>query len=166
MITHKKFAALRLKKFCNGDSLYGDEEDEHGDYLVESIRGIQFFRHAQVESGTLIICIDLLDHSTDAGPAILQQAGLPLTRRSSLSDAVELLGQPVRSKVDPDRGYDFFRSDTYGFVTPPVDGYDITCTWLHPGKVGRPDPLRVTELFLWAVRIERSDLSSFPSSDE
>jgi|SRR5688500_7578985 len=166
MITHSEFAALRLKEFCAGDPLYSDEEDEHGDFIMESIRGINFGRHARVESGTLIIYVDLLDHSTDAGPAILQRVGLPVTRRSTLVEVVEVLGAPVRSKIDPDRGYDFFRSDLYEFVTSSENGYDITCTWLHPGQVGRHEALRVKELSLWAVRIARSDLASFPWSDE
>jgi hypothetical protein len=84
MITHSEFAALRLKEFCAGDRLYIDEEDEHGDFIMESIRGIDFARHSRVESGTLIIYVDLLDYSTDAGPAILQRVGLSVTRRSTL----------------------------------------------------------------------------------
>jgi hypothetical protein len=166
MITHSEFAALRLKEFCAGDRLYIDEEDEHGDFIMESIRGIDFARHSRVESGTLIIYVDLLDHSTDAGPAILQRVGLSVTRRSTLPGVVELLGEPVRRKIDPDKGYDYFRSDRYEFVTLSENGYDVTCTWLHLGQVGRHEVLRVKELSLWAVRIARSDLASFPWSDD
>lgn len=165
MISHSEFSALRLSEFCSADPLYGDEADEHGDLLVESIRGIEFFSHARVKSGTLFIEIDLLDHSTDAGPAILSHIGLPLTRQSALSEVAALLGPPASTKLDPDRGYDYFRSDRYGFVVPDPNGYKIFCTWLHPGSVGRYPKLRVASLSLWAVRIERSDLSSFPWSD-
>src|SRR5262245_62089474 len=98
MIRHAEFGALRLKPFCKGDSLYADEDDEHGDLIVESIRGIEFSRHARAKSGTLLIYIDLLDHSTDVGPAILLHLGLPLTRRSALPEVIELLGTPVSTK--------------------------------------------------------------------
>jgi len=165
MISHREFAQLRLFNFCPSNPGYRDEKDEHGDLQVESLRGIEFYQHARVKSGTLFICIDLLDNLTDAGPIILSHIGLPLTCKSSLPDVTALLGGPVMSKVDPDLGYDYFRADYHQFNVPDPSGYKVTCTWLHPGKVGRYPALRVEELSLWAVRIERTDLASFPWSD-
>lgn len=162
MISHAAFSSPTLLEFCPEDSSYTYEEDEHGDLLVEEIRGIQFFRHSRVPSGTLFIEISLLDYSTDVGPAILDRIGIPLTRKSTLTEAIGLLGRPTFSKVDPERDYDSFRTDNYEFTVQPPSGYKVCCTWLHPGNVGRQPPLRVKELTLCHVRVERSDLASFP----
>jgi hypothetical protein len=166
MISHAEFSDLTLLEFCLSDPSYAYEEDEHGDLMVETIFGIEFFRHSRVASGTLMIRIDLLISSNDVGPAILSRLGIPLTRRSTFSDAVAFLGKPVKSKIDPDRGYDYFRTDHYNFRVQPPGGYDIFCSWLYPGTVGRIPPLRgLEELSLWSVGIDRSDLNSFPWSD-
>lgn len=162
MISHAAFSNLTLLEFCPEDSSYTYEEDEHGDLLVEEIRGIQFFRHSRVASGTLFIEIDLLTHAPELGPTILNHIGIPLTRKSTLSEVTKLLGEPTSVKIDPERDYDSLRLENYEFIFEAPDGYKVCCTWLHPGNVGRLPPLRVKELTLWAVRIERSNLASFP----
>ena len=130
--------------------------------MVEEIRGIQFFRHSRVPSGTLFIEISLLDYSTDVGPSILDRIGIPLARKSTLAEVIGLLGQPTFSKVDTERDYDSRRVEHYEFTVQPPNGYKVSCIWLHPGNVGRLPPLRVKELTLCDVRVERSDLASFP----
>lgn len=162
MIPYAKFSSLTLLEFCPKYPSYSYDADEHGDLMVEEIRGIQFFRHARVASGTLFIEIDLLDHSIDVGTAILDRIGIPLTRKSTLAEVIGLLGQPTSTQVDPERDYDSFRIARYEFTIPQPDGYKVSCSWLYPGNVGRQPPLRVQELTLWAVRVERSDLASFP----
>ena len=164
MITHSAFLALRLAEFCASDPLYTDDADEHGDLFIESIRGIDFRRHCEVESGTLIVDIDLINFSTDVGPAILSRIGLPVTRRSTVADVIGLLGEPASSEIDPDRGYDYLRVERYEFTVPDPDGYEVSCTWLHPGSVGRHQALRTAEMLLWGVQIRRSDLKKFPWS--
>src|SRR5205823_2736549 len=126
MISHAEFSALTLLEFCPSHPAYRYEDaEQNGDLMVEEIFGIKFFRHSRVASGTLMIRIGLLDNSADAGPAILSRLAIPLTRSSTLSDAVALLGQPVEAKISPDRGYDYFRDDRYTFVVADPNGYEI-----------------------------------------
>lgn len=168
MISHTKFSALKLADFCPGDPQYREWEDDGGELLVESIRGVDFARHALVESGVLDITIDLLDYGENpsAGVEVLKYIGFPVTRATAYPEVVALLGQPKSSRLDPDRGYDYFRTDFHVFAVPPPNGYEIWCSWLHPGSVGRHPPLRTKELCLWSVRIRRDDIKSFPWRDD
>ena len=126
------------------------------------------YRHAKVKSGTLGIYVDLLDYgnNSEAGLAILRHIGFPISRVTAFQDVVAILGEPSNSRLEPDRGYDYFRSDFHRFVVPSPDGYLICCSWLYPGSVGRENPFRISELSLWNVRIERDDFDSFPWSGE
>jgi len=168
VILHSKFSALRLLDFCKAAPDYREWEDDSEEVLTESIRGVDVYRHAKVKSGTLGVYVDLLDcgDSPEVGPSILKHVGFPVRRATTYSDVVAVLGQPKSSRLDPDRGYDNFRSDFYTFGIPAPDGYEVSCSWLYPGSVGRHQPLRVSELSLWNVRIQRDDFYSFPWSED
>src|ERR1051325_7066411 len=164
MIPHSKFSSLKLSDFCAGASDYREWEDDRQEVLTESVRGVDVFRHAQVESGTLGICVDLLDYGDNPGIglSILKNVGLPFTPATTYSEVVAIFGEPHTSRLDPDRGYDYFRSDFHTFIVPSPDGYEVWCSWLHPGSVGRHQPFRISELSLWSVRIQRDDFDTFP----
>jgi hypothetical protein len=168
MISHSQFSVLRLSDFCAADGDYREWEDDRQEVLTESIRGVGVYRHAQVDSGTLGVYVDLLDYgeNLETGLALLRQVGFPVTRTTGFPEVVALLGQPSSSRLDPDRGYDYPRSDFYKFVVPAPNGYLVCCSWLYPGSVGRHQPLRISELSLWNIRIERDDFDSYPWSED
>ncbi len=168
MIPHSKFSTLRLSALCPKADDYREWEDDGQEMLTESIRGVDVYRHAKVKSGTLGVYVDLLDcgDGPEVGLSILRNVGFPVSRATTYSDVLAVFGQPQSSRLDPDRGYDYFRSDFYTFVVPAPDGYEVCCSWLHPGSVGRHQPLRISELSLWNVRIQRDDFDSFPWSED
>src|SRR2546423_14752287 len=106
MIPHSKFSSLRLSTFCAAAADYREWEDDRQEVLTESVRGVDVYRHAQVESGTLGVCVDLLDYgdNPEIGLSVLRSVGLPLTRATIYSDVVAIFGEPRTSRLDPDRG--------------------------------------------------------------
>jgi hypothetical protein len=96
MISLKEFKKLRLRPFCLTDQLYSEEREEHGDYVVESVRGVWFFRPTQEDDDTCTISLDFRDNSTDCCDAILAALGLSLRREDTPEEVDQKLGaQPV-----------------------------------------------------------------------
>ncbi len=89
-----KFSALRLSDFCSTDADYREWEDDNQEVLTESNRGVDVYRHAKVESGTLGIYVDLLDcnDKPEAGLTILRHVGFPVSRLTAFQDVVAILG--------------------------------------------------------------------------
>ncbi|WP_069963057.1 hypothetical protein [Lacunisphaera limnophila] len=103
MISIPQLAELRLRQFCPEDALYSEEPEEHGEFLVESIRGIWFLRPVSDPQATCTASIDFDDVSTDCGHAILSALSLTITKRDGPDDVTRKLGvapeyiQEVRS---------------------------------------------------------------------
>jgi hypothetical protein len=167
MIARDQFSRLRLREFCPGDTLYADEADEHGDFFCESIRGIDFARPVPCPDDTFIIDIDLLDHSTDAGPAILARLGIPLSRKSTIDDITAMLGQAAESRSHKSDAPSHLQTESYDFCVGGDSGYNITCTFLEPGARDVLPCYQVSTRSLWQVRVARSDLHSlFPEEPQ
>lgn len=163
MIAHDQFSRLRLREFCPGDDLYTDEADEHGEFVCESIRGIQFARPVPCPDDTFIIDIDLLDHSTDAGPAILARLGIPLSRSSTTDEVTKMLGKPTEIRPHKSDAPSYLQTDSYEFGVGGDSGYIISCTFLEPGARDVLPCYQVSARSLWQVRVARADLHSlFP----
>jgi hypothetical protein len=92
MIPLSEFQKLRLRPFCAADHLYCEECDEHGDYIVESIRGIWFFRPTRADKITCTISLDFRDNSTDCCDEILSALELPLRRDDIPQEVDQKLG--------------------------------------------------------------------------
>jgi len=167
MIAHDEFSRLRLREFCKGDDLYAEEPDEHGEFICESIRGIHFARPVPRPEDTFIIDIDLLDHSTDAGPAILARLGIPLTRSSTNDDITKSLGQPTASRLHNPDDHSRLKTETYEFRLGGDSGYFVSCTFLEPAARDVLPCYQVSARSLWQVGVARADLHSlFPEEPQ
>jgi hypothetical protein len=167
VIPRDEFSRLRLREFCEEDDLYSDEPDEHGDFIWESIRGINFARPVSCPEDTFIVDIDLLDHSTDAGPAILARVGLPLARKSTTDEVIRLLGQPTATRPHKPDDRSTLQTDWYEFRVGGDSGYVVWCTFLEPGARNVLSCYQVSARSLWQVQIARADLQSrFPEEPQ
>jgi len=160
MIDHQEFGKLRLAMFCADDRLLAEEVEEHGDLVIESIRGIWFGRPVARPSETYIVDIDLLDFSTDAGPTILARLGLPLTRNSTSREVVRLVGEPSSVATHKPDNYIRMSIGTYQCATKEGGGYKLGFSFLNPGGFHTLPCYEVATRSLWQVRIERSGFES------
>ena len=121
LVPYEEFGKLRLRRFCPGDELYYECDDEHGVFIREEIRGAVFARLRKRRKELVIIDLSLNDYSTNVGPPVFSAIGLDLESGISAKDVQRRFGKLPRWKRK-DGGYVIF--DTDGDFC-----YEVSCSY-------------------------------------
>lgn len=100
LASYKQFGRLRLRPFCPSDELYGEDIDEHGQFILEQIRGAWFARWRKRPDELFVITLHLNDCSTDIAPLLFPVLGLRLEAGLSRAETDALLGTPHWQRAD------------------------------------------------------------------
>jgi hypothetical protein len=119
LVPYSEFGSLRLRPFCPGDDLYGEDLDEHGQFIKEEIRGVWFARWRKRPDELFVVTVHMDDCSTDVSPLLFPKMGLLLERGLSAAE--------VRKRMSAAALSDSADDSWLTFRTPGPCSYEVSC---------------------------------------